>query len=198
VHSHQGSVIDSDEQIILDIRQGNPRRYSVLLDRHKDRAMTLAVRLVGNRHEAEELVQDAFVRAYNHLEQFRGDAKFSTWFYRILYNVCMTRVTRRQPARETVEVDDANAKDKLTMQDCSPLERLEDAELQEIIRREIETLPEKYRTHITLFYVQEMSYEQIGEVLGLPVGTVKTNLFRARTRLRVNVLSRLHDEVKVA
>ena len=193
-------MIESDEKIIGDIRAGNPRRYSALVERHKDRAMTLAVRLVGNHHEAEELVQDAFVRASNHLDQFRGDAKFSTWFYRILYNVCMTRVTRRSPAHDTVNVDDAAVMDKLTltMQDGSPLERLEDAELQEIIRFEIEALPEKYKTHVTLFYVQEMSYEQIGEVLGLPVGTVKTNLFRARARLRENVLLRLHDEVKVA
>ncbi len=200
MHKNRESVTESDEKIIGDIRAGNPRRYSVLLDRHKDRAMTLALRLAGNRHEAEELVQDAFVRAYNNLNQFRGDAKFSTWFYRILYNVCMTKVTRRHPAQEMVDVDDTTLMDKLTlpMQDGTPLERMEDAELQEIIRMEIDALPEKYRTHVTLFYVQEMSYEQIGEVLGLPVGTVKTNLFRARTRLRASVLLRLHDGVKVA
>lgn len=191
---------DTDEKIIQDIRGGNPRRYGALVDRHKDRAMTLAVRLTGDREEAEELVQDAFVRAYNNLEQFRGEAKFGTWFYRILYNLCMTRVTRRRPKVDTLDVHDEHVSHSLALisEDSSTLERMEETELQEMIALAIENLPEKYKTPVTLFYVQEMSYDEIAEVLKLPVGTVKTNLFRGRSLLRESVLLKLKDEVKVA
>lgn len=191
---------DTDEKIIQDIRGGNPRRYGALVDRHKDRAMTLAVRLTGDREEAEELVQDAFVRAYNNLEQFRGEAKFGTWFYRILYNLCMTRVTRRRPKVDTLDVHDEHVSHSLALisEDSLTLERMEETELQEMIALAIENLPEKYKTPVTLFYVQEMSYDEIAEVLKLPVGTVKTNLFRGRSLLRESVLLKLKDEVKVA
>ncbi len=191
---------DTDENIIQDIRRGNPRRYGVLVDRHKNKAMTLAVRLLGDREEAEELVQDAFVKAYNNLEQFRGEAKFGTWFYRILYNLCMTRVTRRRPKAENLDVHDEKVTDSLalTSEDGTMLERMEVDELREMIASSIEHLPEKYKTPVTLFYVQEMSYEHIAEVLNQPVGTVKTNLFRGRNLLKESVLLKMKDEVKVA
>lgn len=191
---------DTDENIIQDIRRGNPRRYGILVDRHKNKAMTLAVRLTGNYEEAEELVQDAFVKAYNNLEQFRGEAKFGTWFYRILYNLCMTRVTRRRPKAEHLDVHDEKVTDylALTSEDGTMLERMEADELREMIALSIEHLPEKYKTPVTLFYVQEMSYEQIAEVLNQPVGTVKTNLFRGRNILKESVLLKMKDEVKVA
>jgi RNA polymerase sigma-70 factor (ECF subfamily) len=193
-------VSDTDRDIIEQVRAGNTRRYAVLVDRHKDRASTLAVRLTGNKQESEELVQDAFLRAFRNLDQFRGDAKFGTWFYRILYNLCMTKVTRRRGKLEALDVEDGNELDNLLVDDDEPSihERLEDEELQEMISAEIKALPEKYGTIITLFYVQEMSYEEIVSVLNSPIGTVKTNLFRARSLLKERVLGRMKGEMKVA
>lgn len=193
-------VNDTDRDIIEQVRAGNSRRYALLVDRHKDRAFMLAVRLTGDKGEAEELVQDAFLRAFKSLDQFRGDAKFGTWFYRILYNLCMTKVTRRRGKQEQLDVDDAEVLDTLLVDTDEPSihERLEDEELKEMISDEIESLPEKFKSVITLFYVQEMSYEEIVSVLNMPIGTVKTNLFRARNLLKEKVLSRLKGEVKVA
>jgi RNA polymerase sigma-70 factor (ECF subfamily) len=160
--------------------------------------MTLAVRLIGSREEAEELVQDAFLRAYRNLDQFRGDAKFSTWFYRILYNLCMTRVARRRKKPAALEIDDGKVDRVLVDEEAiSALDRIEQEELSIIIASEIENLPEKFKTLVTFFYVQEMSYEEICTVLGMPLGTLKTNLFRGRNLLRGRVLTRLKDEVKV-
>jgi len=191
---------DSDEDIIRKVRAGDPRAYARLVDTHKNQAFTLAVRLLGGREEAEELVQDAFVRAFNNLGAFRGDARFSTWFYRILYNLCMTRVTRRRGKTEHLEVDDEILLDNILVDHDGPSihEQLEGAELQEIIAGEIERLPAKFRSVITLFYVQEMSYEEMVDVLGIPAGTVKTNLFRARNLLKKRVLRRTKGEMKVA
>lgn len=190
----------NERDIIEQVRTGNTRQYSLLVDRHKDQAFTLAVRLTGDNEEAEELVQDAFLRAFKNLDQFRGDAKFGTWFYRILYNLCMTKVTRRRGKPEQLDVTDEKALDNLLVDEDEPSihERLEDEELQQMIAGEIERLPEKFRSVITLFYVQEMSYEEIVSVLGSPIGTVKTNLFRARALLRERILGRMKGEMKVA
>lgn len=189
---------DVDQDIIEQVRAGNPRRYAVLVDRHKDRALTLAVRLTGNREEAEELVQDAFVRAYKSLDQFRGDARFGTWFYRILYNLCMTKVTRRRGRFEELDLEvDQSGSGAVADDEPSIHEQLEREEMQAMISAEIESLPGQFRSVITLFYVQEMSYEEIASVLDRPIGTVKTNLFRGRVLLRERVLGRVKGEMKV-
>lgn len=187
-------MTETDAQIIEQIRKGNERKYALLVDRHKDRAFTLAVRLMGDRQEAEEVVQDGFMRAFRNLEQFRGDAKFSTWLYRIVYNLCMTRVSRRRPRCETLEVESDTHGNVVVDDELRIDEHLEDEEFKTIVREEADRLPEKYRAVVTLFYLQDMSYEELGNVLNLPLGTVKTNLFRARDLLRKRVLSRLKGE----
>jgi RNA polymerase sigma-70 factor (ECF subfamily) len=185
---------DPDRPIIEEIRSGQPRQFAILVDRHKDRAMTLAVRMVGNREEAEELVQDSFIRAFRNLEEFRGDARFGTWFYRIVYNVCLTKVMRR-PGREASAETEGYEEDPGDLaapeEETDMLRRMEDAEFSSLLRRAIDRLPEKQRAAVTLFYVQEMTYGEIAEVTGQPMGSVKTHLFRGREALRRDVLQQL-------
>lgn len=192
-------MLENEQEILREVCAGNTRRYAVLVDYHKDRAMTLALRLVGNREEAEELVQDAFVRAHNKLRDFRGDARFGTWLYRILYNLCLTKISRRKSRPETVDLPDERSLDSIIVDedDLSALDRMEEDELREIVMNEIGRLPEKYKSALLMFYIEEMSYEEMTEVLQAPLGTVKTNLFRARSLLRERVLARTHDEIKL-
>src|SRR5260221_905324 len=96
----------SDNEIIEIVRKGEKRRYAHLVDRYKDKAFTLALRMLKDRQDAEEVVQDAFVRAYNSLDKFQGTAKFGTWFYRILYNVCLTKLGKRKDHVRADEYDD--------------------------------------------------------------------------------------------
>jgi len=192
----RGRLTETDHDIIEAIRAGAVRRFAELVDRHKEKALTLALRLVGNRQEAEELVQDAFVRAYRGLDTFRGDAKFSTWFYRILYNVCMTKALRR-PLQETMsDRRDESEGDSLAATDPDPsvLDRMEERETIDMIQEELARLPEHYRAVLTLFYVQEMSHEEMAGVLQMPVGTIKTHLFRGRTALRDRIVRRWKRE----
>jgi RNA polymerase sigma-70 factor (ECF subfamily) len=193
---------DPDRPIIEEIRNGRPRRFAVLVDRHKDRALTLAIRMVGNREEAEELVQDSFIRAFRSLAEFRGDARFGTWFYRIVYNICLTKVMRR-PGRAAIAEMEGQEEDGLgevaaPEEETDALKRLEDAEFGTLLRRAIDRLPENQRTAITLFYVQEMTYEEIAEVTGQPMGSVKTHLFRGRETLRRNVLQQKKGRPNIA
>jgi len=160
--------------------------------------MTLALRIVGERGAAEELVQDAFLRAYRGLEKFRGDAKFSTWFYRILYNVCMTRVLRRPKEKVEWSDDDMRTLDVADQDVPSAQERMEAEEMQALLKEELARIPQAFRSALTLFYVQELSYEEMASVLEMPLGTVKTNLSRGRVLLRKRVMERLNEEVHAA
>jgi RNA polymerase sigma-70 factor (ECF subfamily) len=189
-------LVDVDKEIIEAIRKGNVRRFGDLVDRHKNRAMTLALRIVGDTREAEELVQDAFLRAYRGLDSFRGDARFSTWLYRILYNVCMTKALRR-PRKDTLNdlIDEGHqASDSAEDSDPSILEQLESQETLAMLHEELEQLPPHFRIALTLFYVQEMSYDEMAAVLEAPMGTIKTNLSRGRALLRQRVLQRIREE----
>ncbi len=186
-----------DEQLIERIQRGEIRLFADLVDRHKDRALTVAVRLLRRREDAEEAVQDAFVRAFRGLAEFRGEARFSTWFYRILYNLCLTRLRRGQPGL-TVSIDDPDAGGSAASvidEGDDPLEQLDVNETRAIVADEMTRLPEHLRGPVTLFYVNDMSYEEIAAVVDAPIGTVKTNLFRGRVALRDRVRMRFTEGI---
>jgi RNA polymerase sigma-70 factor (ECF subfamily) len=193
--------MEHDNDIVARILAGDKRRFGVLVDRYKDRALTLACRLLGSNEEGEEVLQDAFLKAFYALPGFRGDARFGTWFYRIVYNSCMTRLSRRREAPVSLDGemhgdDGASAlPDTGTM---SILERLEEEEMQTIMAEEMGRLPERFRAVLTLFYVQGQRYEEIAQILGEPLGTVKTHLSRGRALLRERVASRYNDTVRAA
>lgn len=168
----------SDSELIERIRAGGKRFYGALVDRHRDRGFTLAVRMLHNREDAEEALQDAFVRAYRSLEKFEGASKFGTWFYRILYNVCLTKIAGREHDPEEVEYEDDRPSEIPSMSDSDA------REMTEFLYSIIDALPAKYRTVLSLFYLQELSYDEIVEVTQRPLGTVKVQLARARRLLR--------------
>ncbi len=188
-------MADNDNDIIARILSGERRAYADLIDRHKDRAMTLALRMLKNRADAEEALQDAFVRAFNALPGFERKASFATWFYRIVFNVCSTAISKR--VRVRVASFDADNDDP--MKALEPVSAdmpdidYEGAEFQAIVREEIDAMSEQYAAILTLFFVQDMGYDEIMEVTGLPLGTVKNRLFRARALLQRAVLKRCGD-----
>jgi RNA polymerase sigma-70 factor (ECF subfamily) len=192
-------VTNNESQILDIVRSGNSRAYAVLVDNHKEKAMTLAVRMLGSREEAEEIVQDAFLKAYRNLDQFRGDAKFSTWLYRILYNLCITRVTRRKGKMETLDPEEDLSRELAISEDTiSVQERMEHEELRGLMVSEIEKLPARLKSVVLLFYIQEMSYEEISAVTNTPLGSVKTYLHRGRNLLRKRLVGQLKGEVSVS
>jgi len=193
----KNTAAGNEDQIIAAIRSGNARAYAVLVDRYKDRALSLAVRLVGDHDEAEELVQDAFVNAYRKLDQFRGDARFGTWLHRILYNLCMTRVARRKERMASLDSLEENPAGMLH-EDKGPSiqEMVEENELVALLSDEINRLPETLKAPLLLFYVDELRYEEVAEVMNLPMGTVKTYLHRGRNLLRQRMQAKLRNEVE--
>ncbi|MDP1676847.1 MAG: sigma-70 family RNA polymerase sigma factor [Bacteroidota bacterium] len=180
----------TDNEIIRRVIDGDQRAYAELVERHKDKAMTLAMRMLKNKSEAEEALQDAFVRAYKALPSFEKKSTFATWFYRIVFNVCSS-VLNKRGSNNLLSIDienDGELKIEIPSEDDEPDIELESKEFSEIVRREISTMEESYSMILTMFFLQEMSYEEIISVTGLPLGTVKNRLFRARTQLRSAVL----------
>ena len=183
---------DQDFAVIRRILGGEKKAYAELVDRHKDKAMTVAMKMLKNREDAEEALQDAFIRAFNALPRFEWKSSFSTWFYRIVYNVCASELGKRGDGQRISINDEDESGNTLEVvsEDMPPDIALESSEFSGIVLEEIEKLPDAYGPTFALFFVQDMSYDEIVEVTGLPLGTVKARLFRARILLREAVLRR--------
>ena len=155
------------------------------------------MRVLGDRREAEEAIQDAFVKVFRNVDQFRGDSTFATWFYRIVYNESVSRLRRTRNAPITVPAlddEDLDAADDDAMTDARAMA----SDLQNLIAAEFEKLSGHYRTALTLFYLQEMRYEEIAQVMNVPIGTVKSFLFRGKQLLRRRLEELGYREAEVA
>lgn len=177
--------IEQDEVALVDAsRNGDQDAFARLVQVHQRRVFNLVYRMLQDYEEANEITQEAFFAAWQGLPSFRGDALFSTWLYRIAYNCCLKQLELRKRDRamqvaiqaEQVlaqESFDTYADAQLDAQDC-----------QELVRSQLSTLPAKYRIVLVLRHLQEMTYEEIAEILTMPIGTIKTHLFRARNLLK--------------
>ncbi|RPI04462.1 MAG: sigma-70 family RNA polymerase sigma factor [Ignavibacteriae bacterium] len=189
----QMDMIDLDKEIIQRVLDGDVKAFGLLVDRHKAKAMTLAVRILKNREEAEEALQDSFVKVYRALSSFEWKSSFSTWFYRIVYNTCATAAGKKMRIHSlSIDMEDEyGIRTEIESDDLQPDGVMESEEFSRIVADEIEKLPVVYGSTFTLFAIQEMSYEEIVQVTGLPLGTVKARLFRARALLRESVMKRM-------
>jgi RNA polymerase sigma-70 factor (ECF subfamily) len=151
---------------------------------HEDFVYNLALRVLGDPVEAEDLAQEAFVRAWLGLPNFRGQSQFRTWLYRIVANLCYNRLPGLR--RELSSLGD-DCLDNIVCDEVlniNPADNLQAREQRAALHEAIAQLPESYRLLVALRYQQELSYEEIAAVANLPLGTVKTGLFRAKERLR--------------
>jgi RNA polymerase sigma-70 factor, ECF subfamily len=162
-------------------RSGDERAFAQLVDRYRDRAYAIALRMLRSPGEAEEAAQDAFVRVWRALPGFRGESKFSTWLHRIVVHRCLDRAavlrTRRGRETELEHVPELVAEADRTL---DPVARMKAARLSQLMTE----LTEVQRIVVTLFYHQDRSLEDVARTLGLPENTVKTHLHRARAVLR--------------
>ena len=197
VHVHTDSNRDrakwkdhSDEELMLRVQDGDTDCYDVLVERFKVRLFNSLFRLTGNRDEAEEIAQEAFVKAYIHADKYKTIARFSTWLYTIATNLVRNRLRSRSRAPKIVSLwtrsADSDEEKTLDIEDTrkSPDEVINDAELGEIISRAIQRIPVKYRESFVLREINELSYEEIAAVTGLKLGTVRSRINRARNHFR--------------
>jgi len=178
-----------DEHKLIQYAQaGDADAFGELVLLHQDFAYDLAVRMLRDPAEAEDLAQEAFVQAWLGLPNFRGQSQFRTWLYRIVTNLCYRRLPSLR--RQLTALGDDWIEDLVSDEvlNIDPADSLEAREQRSALHRAIEGLPDSYRLLVTLRYGQELSYVEIVEVVNLPLGTVKTGLFRAKERLRQTLL----------
>lgn len=172
-----------EKDFIERAKTGDDRAFGELVLMHQSFVFNLALRAVGDPHEAEDLAQDAFIRAWQALPRFRADAKFSTWLYRIVVNLCYNRRPKLKQEQEFLSMEE-NEEFIFQGDEINPIDEVDDKELRTCLHRKIDELPATQKMLIQLRYQQELSYEDISEVMQMPMGTVKTSLFRAHAHLR--------------
>lgn len=173
---------------IKQVIKGDQDAFAEIVEIYSNSIYQLGYRMLGNRHEAEDIAQEAFIRAYVNIKSFNQDLKFSTWLFRIATNLCIDRIRKKKPDyyldAEVSGTDGLTMYSQLASNSPLPEIELESLELQESVQKEILKLPEKYRSVIVLKYIEELSLNEISEILDLPLGTVKTRIHRGREALR--------------
>jgi RNA polymerase sigma-70 factor (ECF subfamily) len=173
-----------DQQLVAASKRGDQDAFAQLVQRYQRRIFNLAYRMLQQYEEAGEITQETFLAAWQGLPSFRGDARFATWLYRIAYNCALKQLETRkrdkalQAALQAEQaLESADGFDRTDTQ-------IDEHERQAFVQEQLSHLPAKYRIVLILRHLQDMTYEEIAEILTMPVGTIKTHLFRARNLLK--------------
>lgn len=169
------------EALVERLRAGEPGAFEELVIAHQHRVFSVALRMLGNRGEAEEVAQEVFLRVHRSIGSFRGEAKLSTWLYGIASRLCLNRLSggERKLVRQGAET-----LERLSGPGGDPAERVEENELSQALHRAIDELSEERRIVVVLRDVEGLSYEEIASALDLEPGTVRSRLHRARMDLK--------------
>ncbi len=182
-----------DDQLLIEAcRAGKTEAYGSLVRRYQDRLYPTALRLTGCAEDAQDLLQETFFRAYQKLGRFHGESSFYTWVYRIAVNLALSGRRRKRPTLRTSEFHTAPAVDPRQNDPSSPMER---AEREQIIQDALASLAADHRAVVVMKEFDGLRYEEIAEILGIPVGTVRSRLHRARCELRDLLRDLIEDEL---
>ncbi|GAE93143.1 RNA polymerase sigma factor SigW [Gracilibacillus boraciitolerans JCM 21714] len=175
------------KQKIKLVKKGDQSAFEDIVEFYQNKVFAICYRMVGNQHEAEDIAQEAFLRAYINIQSFDENRKFSTWLYRITTNLTIDRIRKKKPDyyldAEIKGTDGLDLYSQIPAEQALPEEEVESLEMQSVIQQEIMQLPEKYRSIIALRFLDELSLKEISEILALPVGTVKTRVHRGVEKL---------------
>ena len=191
-------MLELDDELMKQCQNGNTDAFDLIVRRHRIPLVNFIAQFLGNQDSAEDLAQETFIRMFKAVSRYKtGAAKFSTWMYHIASNLCKNELRNRgRRGRFFVDNADASKYDEIGQNDedliatapadvsFQPEVQLEQKELQQIVQRAISELPERYRLPLTLRDLQGLSYEEISEILGLPLGTTKSRINRARLMLK--------------
>ena len=194
---------NSELNIIKRVGNGDFNAFEDIVERYKDRAMTLSFRILKNRQDAEDSLQEAFIKAFRAItnKQFEHRSKFSTYFYSIVYNTAVDHY-KKLKLRNFSDVSIESNDDSADFESKIDYDRFDSGtvfktekdilgiELQNLINTYLDQLPEKYSVILTMFYINDMSHDEISQTLKLPLGTVKNRIFRAKEKLKEIILQK--------
>ncbi len=179
---------EQETQLVKNAKEGDGKAYDELTILYKDAVYGIIYRMVHNKQEAEDLTQEAFIKAYNSINSFNEDYAFSTWLFKIATNNCIDFFRKRKlktySMDQTIKYKDDEIQQEYADEDPTADNLMLADERSKMIHKAILELPEKYKTAIILRHHDEKSYEEIAQILDLPLGTVKARIFRAREMLK--------------
>lgn len=185
------AVEASDQQLVEKVQQGNKRAFDLLVLKYQHKVLSIVGRYVSDSAEAHDVAQEAFIKAYRAIGNFRGDSAFYTWIYRIAINTAKNYLVSRgrRPPSSDVDVADAEvyAGGDALRDISSPEKQLATEQLEQAVFAAIRDLPDELRTAVTLRELDGLSYEEIAEVMDCPVGTVRSRIFRAREAIEKKI-----------
>lgn len=174
-------IEQDDARLVVASKNGDQDAFSLLVQKYQRRVFNLVFRMLQNYEEASEITQETFLAAWQGLPAFRGEARFTTWLYRIAYNCSLKQLDARkrdQALQAALQSEQALEDEDQRSIDLARLDN------QELVQEQLSQLPPKYRVVLILRHLQDMTYEEMAEVLTMPIGTIKTHLFRARNLLK--------------
>ena len=184
-----------DIELIQRALENDQQAYTEILKKYRAPLYNLLYRMVRNKIETEDLVQEAFIKAFNSLASFNDDYAFSTWLYKIAINNCIDHFRKKKlktyPIDKPIESKDGNIKREFPDVSYRPDNSLLSKEKGKLIEDAIQNLPVKYRTAIILRHTEDKTYEEISEIMQIPLGTVKARIFRAREMLKKQLKHKL-------
>lgn len=188
------SYTEQDDATLVSACQvGDQDAFALLVQRHQRFVFNLVFRMLEQYEEANEVTQETFLAAWQGLSGFRRDARFSTWLYRIAYNCALKQLEQRKRDQTLQLAIQVKQTDQCIDNDERIGAEIEIHERQAIVREHLANLPAKYRIVLVLRHLQEMTYEEMAEILTMPIGTIKTHLFRARNLLKERLESLEHE-----
>jgi RNA polymerase sigma-70 factor (ECF subfamily) len=196
VHS-PGAVNAEDHKLIEECLSGRTDAFGELVLRYQDRLYNTLVRMVGSTDEARDVAQESFVHAFTKLDTFRGESQFYSWLFRIAYNAAVSRQRKRHKSASLDAARDAGGLEPADGRPESvPSHAMERSERQAQVRDALGELSEEYRTVLVLKEIDGLKYEEIAEIVGCPIGTVRSRIHRARAELREKLRLLLRDEIR--
>ncbi|HZW82939.1 MAG TPA: sigma-70 family RNA polymerase sigma factor [Candidatus Deferrimicrobium sp.] len=178
----------SDEDLAFNVVQGDKQAFAELVKRYEKPIFALAYRMVGNPEDAKDVAQEAFLKAYRAMATFKENSRFSPWLYAIANNLCIDFLRRK--GRNNLSLDEAlpEGGERQIPGGIEPSKAYEQLETKVLVQKVLNKLPEKYKNVLILRHMQDLSYEEIAQTLGISVSLVKTHLFRAREALRQQLI----------
>jgi RNA polymerase sigma-70 factor (ECF subfamily) len=184
----------TDSELVREVVKGNTAAFACLVRRHQDMALQLAYKLVQNREEAEEIIQDAFLKAFRSIAGFKGEAKFTTWLYRIVYNTAISRTRKKKLPVQSFSTG-AAADANLIADTRNQLQLLTDTDQKNILETSLKSLAPEDQVLVSFFYQQEYAIEEISGITGLTKANIRVKLLRARRKLYLVLHKYLRHEV---
>jgi RNA polymerase sigma-70 factor (ECF subfamily) len=180
-----------EKQLVEHLKNGDEFIYKYVYDQYARMVYSVCFRMTTNKEDAEDAIQDVFIKLFNSITSFREDSKLSTWIYRIAVNVCINK-SRRKKTINFLSLnfwEDEKGETEMAVDDMTPETNLEKAEIQQIVQKAINSLPTKQKTAIILSRYEELSYKEISKVMGISNSSVESLLVRAKQSLSIKLIN---------